>query len=73
MAAASFPTDVKVFIDDQDITKAVFGTDTVTLTDAEHEWTKIDISKYLKYPGTHKLKITAGSGVGRVDARVKLF
>lgn len=73
MAISSYPTDVRVFIDDEDITKGVFGTDTITLTDLENTWRNIDITPYLKYAGLHKLRITAESGVGRVDAKISII
>jgi len=69
--ARTYPTDVKVFLDDEDVTKFIFGGDTITLSDLNNRWRNIDISPYLKYAGLHKLRITAGSGVGRVDAKVE--
>lgn len=72
MAASSYPTDIKVYIDDEDITKSVFGEDAITLTDLENTWRNIDITPYVKYVGLHKLRITAEAGVGRVDAKVTI-
>lgn len=70
--AAAYPSDVKVFIDDEDITKRIFGQDTITLTDVNNIFHDINIAPYVKYPGRHKLKITAASGAGRVDARISI-
>lgn len=67
-----YPTDVKVFIDDQDVTKMIFGDDTITLTDLENTWRDIDLTPFVQYTGLHKLRITAGSGIGRVDAKVSI-
>lgn len=72
MATREYPTGIKVFIDDEDITKIIFGEETITLTDLENTWRDIDISPYVKYAGLHKLRITAESGVGRVDAKIKI-
>lgn len=71
-ASRTYPTGVKVFIDDEDITKAVFGADTIELSDAQNAWRNVDITPYLKYAGLHKLRITTEAGVGRVDARVAI-
>lgn len=72
MAVSSYPTGVKVFLDGEDITKSVFGADTITLNDAENTWRNLDITPYLKYVGLHKLRITATGGVGRVDAKISV-
>lgn len=66
-----YPTGIKVYIDDIDVTKTIFGDDTLTLTDLENSWRDIDITSFVKYAGLHKLRITAESGVGRVDAKIK--
>lgn len=70
--AASFPAECKVFIDNIDCTYWLFGSDTITPSELLHRWVDIDISQYVKGNGLHTLKITALSGVGRVDARVAL-
>jgi hypothetical protein len=70
--ARTYPTDVKVFIDDLDVTKMIFGEDTITLTDLQNTWRNIDITPYVRYAGLHKLRITAAAGVGRVEARVAI-
>jgi len=72
MAANTYPTDIKVFIDDEDVTRQIFGEDTITLTDLENTWRDIDITSYVRYAGLHKLRITAGAGVGRVDAKITI-
>lgn len=70
---ASFPADCRVFIDDVDVTPWLFGgRETITPTELKHRWGKIDISLYVKGPGLHKLKVTAESGVGRLDARLEI-
>lgn len=70
--AASYPSECKVFIDNIDCTYWLFGSDTITPTELQHRWRKIDISQYVNHVGLHTLKITATNGVGRVDARVEL-
>ena len=67
-----YPTDVKVFIDDVDITKWFFGQETITLDDANNTWRNIDITPFVKGKGYHKVTVTAGGGVGRVEARVEI-
>lgn len=69
---ATYPTDVKIFIDGNDVTKLIFGTDVVTLTNVENTWRKIDISTYLRGEGMHVLEVTAGGGTGRVEARLEI-
>ncbi len=68
----SYPVDVKVYLDDEDITKGVFGEDVITITDIMNTWRDMDITPYVRYAGLHKLRITAASGVGRVDAKVTI-
>lgn len=68
----SYPTGIKVFIDDEDITKAVFGDDIIELTDFMNTWRNVDITPYVKYAGLHKLRITCEAGIGRVDAKIKV-
>lgn len=72
MAEPSYPTGVKIYLDDEDITKNIFGEDVITLSDLQNIWRNLDITPYLKYAGLHKLRITAESGVGRVDAKISI-
>lgn len=67
-----YPTGIRVFLDDEDVTKQIFGEEIITLTDLQNTWRNVDITPYVKYAGLHKLRITAESGVGRVDAKVKI-
>lgn len=69
---AAYPIDVKVFIDGNDVTTVIFGSDVVTLTNVENTWRKIDISSYLRGKGIHVLEITSGGGTGRVEARLEI-
>lgn len=69
---ALYPTDVKVFIDDKDVTKFIWGSETITLSEVNNTWRNIDISQFIRGPGLHKIEITAGTGVGRVEARVEM-
>lgn len=70
MVTSIYPTGIRVFIDDEDITKQIFGAETITLTDLQNSWRNIDITPYVKYVGLHKLRITAEGGAGRVDAKI---
>ena len=67
-----YPTDVKIFIDGKDVTKWIFGAATVTLSSVNNTWRNIDISSFVRGAGLHKIEITAGNGVGRVEARVEI-
>ena len=72
MATPSYPTGIRVFIDDDDVTKLIFGEEVITLSDLENTWRDVDITPFVKYAGLHKLRITAEAGVGRVDAKIKV-
>ena len=68
----TYPTGVKIFIDEQDATKWIFGTDTITLSNLENTWRNIDITSFIKGPGLHTIEITAEGGVGRVETRLEI-
>lgn len=70
--AIAYPTNVRVFIDDVDVTFWIFGTETLALDDLNKTFRNIDISSYVKGEGEHKLEITCEGNVGRVEARIKL-
>lgn len=70
--AGTYPTGIKVFIDDEDVTMWIFGSETIELNDLEYRFTGIDLSPYCSEPGEHKLEITCESGVGRVEARLEI-
>lgn len=72
MVASSYPSGVKVFIDDEDVTLYLFGVDALVLDDLNNAFYDIDINAYLKFPGRHKIKVTADTGAGRVEARVSI-
>jgi hypothetical protein len=69
---ASFPAECRVYIDNIDCTQWLFGSDTITPTEIQHRWRKVDISQYVKGAGLHTLKVVPTSGVGRLDARIEL-
>ena len=71
-APPSFPAECRVFIDGIDCTYWLFHEDTITPDELLHRWRNVDISMYVKGVGLHTIKITAESGVGRVDARVAI-
>lgn len=68
----AYPSDIRVFIDGKDVTKYIFGSDTITLTNVNRAWKNIDITSHIRNIGEHKIEITAGNGVGRVEARVEI-
>jgi hypothetical protein len=68
--ATVYPTDVRLFIDDVDVTYWVFGVNVLTLSDINNRFRDIDISSYVAGDGEHKLEITCTGNVGRVEARV---
>ena len=67
-----YPTDVTIEIDGEDVTKWIFGTDTITLTNVDNTWRDIDISSFISGPGVHQIRVLSGGGVGRVEARVEI-
>jgi hypothetical protein len=67
-----YPIDVKVWIDGKDATKWIFGSETVVLSNINRKWSKIDISSFIKGPGTHEIEITAEAGIGRVECRLEI-
>ncbi len=67
-----YPSDVRVFIDNRDVTKWIFGSETITLSDVNNTWKNIDISSFIKGHGEHKIEVTAGAGVGRVEVRLEI-
>jgi len=70
--ALAYPTNVRVFIDDVDVTFWIFGTETLELSDINKTFRDIDISPHVKGEGEHKLEITCEGNVGRVEARIRL-
>lgn len=72
MAVTAYPSDVKIFIDDKDVTKWIFGTETITITNLQNTWRNIDISSFIRDHGQHTIRITSGSGVGRVECRLEI-
>lgn len=67
-----YPSDVKVYIDGKDVTKWIFGSETVTISNVNRVWKNIDITSFIKGFGSHKIEVTCGAGVGRVEARVEI-
>ena len=69
---ASYPTEIKIYIDDVDATYWLFGEDTINPTEIEHEWRDIDITSFIQGAGLHTLKVVPVAGVGRVEARLEI-
>jgi hypothetical protein len=69
---ASYPTDIRIFIDDEDVTYWLFGTETISPTDADNIYRDIDVSGFVRGAGYHTLRIESGAGVGRVEARLEI-
>lgn len=72
MATRAYPTGVRIYIDDVDVTEQIFGVDELALSDINNTWRDIDISQYVNNVGLHTLKITCESGVGRAEARLEI-
>jgi len=70
--AAQFPSGIKVFVDDVDITYWIFGSDTLTIDDSNSRFTGIDLTPYCSGAGEHRIEVTCDTGVGRVEARIQL-
>ena len=70
--AASYPTGLRILIDEEDVTYWIFGSDTFELNDIEYRFTGIDLSPFCAEPGDHSLEITCDDGVGRVEARIEI-
>jgi len=70
--AASYPTGLKILIDDEDVTNWIFGTETFEINELNERFRDIDLSPFCADPGEHKLEITCEEGVGRVEARVEI-
>lgn len=68
----SYPKNVKIYIDDRDITLLVFGTDVIELNSTNNKRRNIDVTPFVKTPGRHKLRVVPESGAGRVEARLEI-
>ena len=69
---ATYPTNIRIFIDDEDVTFWLFGTDTITPDEWDDTYRDIDISGFVRGEGLHKLEITTEAGAGRVEARLEI-
>lgn len=67
-----YPENVRLFIDGKDVTSWVFGSDTISPTDAQYLWSNIDITQFVRAKGNHIIEITAETGVGRVEVVVTM-
>lgn len=67
-----YPTGVKIYLDGKDITRYIFNSEIIVLSDADHVFRNIDLTSFIKGPGLHTLEVTADSGTGRVEARVEI-
>ena len=72
MVAQQYPVGVKVFIDDVDATKWLFGETELNPDAVYNTWRNIDISSFINTPGIHRIKVTCTGGVGRVESRVEV-
>lgn len=70
--AATYPTGVKIYVDDEDVTYWVFDADTIDLDDSNFRFSDIDLTPFCSTPGEHKIEITCDSGIGRVEARLEM-
>lgn len=70
-ATTFYPSGVKVWLNNTDITYWVFGTETLNPNNNTNVWRSTDISNYIKGAGRHKLKLTTTSS-GKVEVRLKI-
>jgi hypothetical protein len=84
----AYPTGLKIFIDGEDCTFYIFGTNTFTPTDENNIIRGIDITPYLRTidnlsgdryfkpnsqgQNIHTIEVTAEDGSGRVECRVEV-
>ncbi len=69
---ASYPTGLKVYLDDIDITYYIFGADTFDASDTKHIARDIDLTSFISVAGVHHIVVSAEAGSGRVDCRVEI-
>ena len=67
-----YPADIRIFLDDVDITYFIFGTDTFDPNQQNFLFTEIDLTSFITTHGMHRLTVSAGVGSGRVDARIEI-
>lgn len=67
--AAEYPNDIQVFLDGEDITYFIFEEDTFNPDSTNYIIRNIDLTAFVQSAGVHTLRIVAGDGNGRVDAR----
>jgi hypothetical protein len=84
----AYPTGLKIFIDGEDCTYYIFGTNSFTPAAGNNVLRNIDITPYLRLPDNltgdrkfrdtnkgadvHTIEITAEDGNGRVECRVEV-
>jgi len=69
---ASYPSDIKIFIDEEDVTFWLFGQETITPNELDNTYRDIDISGFVRDAGLHSIRVEAGAGVGRVECRLEI-
>lgn len=72
MAQPTYPSNIRVYIDDVDQTNWLFNVDDLDLSDFNNRFNDIDITALLPNPGEHKIEITCDDGVGRVEVRLEI-
>lgn len=80
----AYPKGIKVFIDGQDCTYFIFGSNTFDPSSTSNTFRDINITSFLRKlnndrtfrsgqpTGVHTIEITAEDGNGRVEARVEV-
>jgi hypothetical protein len=69
---ADYPIMVTVLIDGNDVTRTLFGTDVINPSDQLNAFKNLDISSFIRGPGSHYIEIYTTSGVGQVETRVEI-
>jgi len=68
----TYPQNVRIFLDNKDITFHLVGAETINPTDDKSTWRNLNLTDLVKTPGIHTLKITCEAGAGRADAKVEI-
>lgn len=72
MALTTYPSGVKIYLDDVDVTNWLFNVDELALDDFNNSFEDIDITSLIPNPGRHKIEIRCDSGVGRAEVRLEI-
>jgi len=69
---ANYPIMITVSIDGKDVTQSLFGVQSITPTDLQNTFKDIDITPFIRGPGTHSIAVYTVSGAGQVETRIEV-